>query len=850
MAAPSELQARTRWDPAQAEPRIIERWLGSGLFHPDPAGTAEENWSLAIPPPNVTGSLHLGHGLVLSIEDALVRYHRMLGKRTKWIFGTDHAGIATQRVVERELESEGISREAIGRKAFTDRVWEWRRRYGSRIVEQTQRMGASCDYEDERFTLDPEYVRAVMKVFVTLYHKGLIYRDRYLVNWDPGLRSAISDLEVEEREVTDTLYAIAYRVMGGGEVVVSTVRPETMLADTAIAVHPDDERYKHLVGGAAELPLVGRKLPIIADPYVKPDFGTGALKITPGHDPNDFEIGRAHKLDEITVIGEDGRITDAAPAPYVGLEALEARERVVADLRELGLVRGEEEYTHAVPFSHRSGARVEPLISLQWFMRMDELAAPAIAAVHEGKLRITPERWSRVYLDWLENIRPWCISRQLWWGHRLPVWYRGDDTYVGEEPPPGEGWERDPDVVDTWFSSGLWPFATLGWPDEMPELRAFYPTDVLDTARDILFLWVARMVMFGIEFTGELPFSDVYIHSVIQAPDGRRMSKSLGTGIDPLDEIAEHGADGVRFGLLAMSSSQDVRYSAEKVAQGGQLANKLWNASRLILLGVPEDARAQARPRTVEDRWILSRLQRTIEATAQRLEGFDFSHAALGLYDFVYGELCDWYLELVKPRLYDGDEDAAATLLYVLERTLALSHPVIPFVTEEVWSYLPGDRPALLAGSRFPIAEANLVDAEAEAHVERVIGAVTALRGWRETVGAPAREVIPARLEAAGYDATLEHVARLARFAFDGAGDDAIASVTIPEGTVHVLPTDAVDLEAAERRRRDARSRLESELQRAQHKLANEGFVGKAPPAVVQAERDKAARLQEELDAL
>jgi len=850
MAAPSELQARTRWDPAQAEPRIIERWLGSGLFHPDPAGTAEENWSLAIPPPNVTGSLHLGHGLVLSIEDALVRYHRMLGKRTKWIFGTDHAGIATQRVVERELESEGISREAIGRKAFTDRVWEWRRRYGSRIVEQTQRMGASCDYEDERFTLDPEYVRAVMKVFVTLYHKGLIYRDRYLVNWDPGLRSAISVLEVEEREVTDTLYAIAYRVMGGGEVVVSTVRPETMLADTAIAVHPDDERYKHLVGGAAELPLVGRKLPIIADPYVKPDFGTGALKITPGHDPNDFEIGRAHKLDEITVIGEDGRITDAAPAPYVGLEALEARERVVADLRELGLVRGEEEYTHAVPFSHRSGARVEPLISLQWFMRMDELAAPAIAAVHEGKLRITPERWSRVYLDWLENIRPWCISRQLWWGHRLPVWYRGDDTYVGEEPPPGEGWERDPDVVDTWFSSGLWPFATLGWPDETPELRAFYPTDVLDTARDILFLWVARMVMFGIEFTGELPFSDVYIHSVIQAPDGRRMSKSLGTGIDPLDEIAEHGADGVRFGLLAMSSSQDVRYSAEKVAQGGQLANKLWNASRLILLGVPEDARAQARPRTVEDRWILSRLQRTIEATAQRLEGFDFSHAALGLYDFVYGELCDWYLELVKPRLYDGDEDAAATLLYVLERTLALSHPVIPFVTEEVWSYLPGDRPALLAGSRFPIAEADLVDAEAEAHVERVIGAVTALRGWRETVGAPAREVIPARLEAAGYDATLEHVARLARFAFDGAGDDAIASVTIPEGTVHVLPTDAVDLEAAERRRRDARSRLESELQRAQHKLANEGFVGKAPPAVVQAERDKAARLQEELDAL
>jgi valyl-tRNA synthetase len=849
MAAPSELQSRTRWDPAEAEPRLVERWLASGLFHPEPEGAPEDNYSLAIPPPNVTGSLHMGHGLVLAIEDALVRYNRMLGKRTKWIFGTDHAGIATQRVVERELEAEGTSREAIGRTAFTERVWEWRRRYGSRIVDQTQRMGASCDYEDERFTLDPDYVHAVMKVFVALYEKGLIYRDRYLVNWDPGLRSAISDLEVEEREVTDTLYAVAYPVVGGGEVVVSTVRPETMLADTAVAVHPDDERYKDLIGGAAELPLVHRRLPIIADPYVKPEFGTGALKITPGHDPNDFEIGRAHHLEEVTVIGEDGRITDAAPAPYVGLPALEARERVVADLRELGLLRGQEPYTHAVPFSHRSGERIEPLISLQWFMRMDELAEPAMEAVRDGRLRITPKRWSRVYLDWLENIRPWCISRQLWWGHRLPVWYRADETHVGEDPPAGDGWERDPDVLDTWFSSGLWPFATLGWPEDTPQLRSFYPTDDLDTARDILFLWVARMVMFGLEFTGQVPFSDVYIHSVIQAPDGRRMSKSLGTGIDPLDEIAEHGADGVRFGLLAMSSSQDVRYSAEKVAQGGQLANKLWNASRLILLGVPEDARPEPRAHTIEDRWILSRLQRATEATGRRIEAFDFSHAALGLYDFVYGELCDWYLELVKPRLYQGEADAASTLLHVLERTLALAHPVIPFVTEEVWSYMPGAE-GLLAGGRFPTVDRNLVDADAEARLERLIGAVTALRGWREQVGAPAREILSARLDATGYDATLEHVARLARFSFDGAGADAIASVTIPEGTVHVLPTDAVDLEAAAQRRHEARAKLESELRRAQAKLANDGFVAKAPPAVVQAERDKAERLREELDAL
>jgi valyl-tRNA synthetase len=846
---PSELESRTRWDPAEAEPRIIERWLSSGLFHPEPAGTAQENYSIAIPPPNVTGSLHMGHGLVLSIEDALIRYHRMLGKRTKWIFGTDHAGIATQRVVEKQLEAEGTSREEIGREAFVERVWEWRRQYGSRIVEQTQRMGASCDYEDERFTLDEDYVRAVMKVFVALYDKGYIYRDRYMVNWDPGLRSAISDLEVEEREVTDTIYSIAYDVEGGGDVVVATVRPETMLADTAVAVHPDDERYRDLVGRCAILPLVGRRLPIIADDYVKPEFGTGALKITPGHDANDFEIGRKHGLEQVSVIGEDGRITDAAPERYVGLTVPEARDRVVEDLRAEGRIRHEEPYTHEVPFSHRSGERVEPLISLQWFMRMDELAPPAIAAVRDGRVRITPERWTRVYLDWLENIRPWCISRQLWWGHRLPVWYRGEKTYVGQEPPKGEGWERDPDVLDTWFSSGLWPFATLGWPEETPALRAFYPTDVLDTAHDILFLWVARMVMFGLEFTGEIPFSDVYIHSVIQAADGRRMSKSLGTGIDPLDEIADHGADAVRFGLLAMSSSQSVNYSAEKIAQGGQLANKLWNASRLILLGVPERAEPALRPQTVEDRWILSRLQRATAATAERLNRFDFSHTAFGIYDFVYGELCDWYLELAKPRLYEGDTDVAATLLYVLNSTLALAHPVIPFVTEEVWSYVPGNE-GLLAGGRFPAVDESLIDDAAEAQLARVIGAVTALRGWRDTVGAPARAVIPARFEAPGYDGTLYQVARLARFDPDGAGGEPVASVAIPDGVVHVLPSEALDLEAAAQRREQARAKLEAALRRAEGKLANAGFVAKAPPEVVEAEREKARRLREELDAL
>src|SRR5689334_8097186 len=624
------LEDRTRYDPGETEARIFARWLDSGRFHPEPAGTSADNYSIAIPPPNVTGALHMGHALNGSIQDALIRYARMRGKRTKWILGTDHAGIATQTQVERLLKSEGTTREQIGREAFVERVWRWRAQYGGTIIGQFKRLGASVDYDEERFTLDEGYVRAVLKVFVALYEKGLIYRDNYMVNWDPGSGSAISDLEVEDREVTDTLYYVDYPLASGnGSITVATVRPETMLGDTAIAVHPDDDRYTRLVGETAILPLIGRRLKIIADPYVKPEFGTGALKITPGHDPNDFEIGRAHGLDEVTVIGrrlkiiadpsvkpefgtgalkitpghdpndfeigrahgldevtvigEDARMT-AEAGRFAGLTALEAREAVVAALREEKRINRTEPYTHEVPFSQRSGERIEPLISLQWFMRMDELAAPAHAAVAEGRVRIHPEGQRRRYLDWLENIRPWCISRQLWWGHRLPVWYREGETYVGIKPPRGDGWTQDPDVLDTWFSSALWPFATLGWPDDTPALRAFYPTDVLVTARDIVFLWVARMIMMGLEFTDNIPFSEVYVHSIIQAPDGRRMSKSLGTGIDPLDlieggprppvfgkngqppgEFPAYGADALRWGLLAMSSAQDVHFAEDKV---------------------------------------------------------------------------------------------------------------------------------------------------------------------------------------------------------------------------------------------------------------------------------------------
>jgi valyl-tRNA synthetase len=859
---PSNLESRTRYDPAEVEPRIVERWLDSGLFHTAPEGDSDENYSIAIPPPNVTGSLHMGHAFQDAIMDTLIRLHRMRGQRTKWILGTDHAGIATQTQVERALSEEGTSRETLGREAFEQRVWRWRAEYGGQIIEQLKRFGASCDYDDERFTLDQPYADAVARVFVALYEKGYIYRDRYMVNWDPGSRSAISDLEVEDREVTDTLYYVEYPLTEGeGAVTVATVRPETMLADVAIAVHPDDERYSGLVGRSAILPLVGRELPIIADEYVKPDFGTGALKVTPGHDPNDFEIGRRHGLEQISVIGEDGHMAGQAPQRFLGMPVAAAQAAVVAELEQQGLISRHEPYTHTVPFSQRSGQRVEPLVSLQWFMRMDELAKPAIEVVRGGRIRFHPPGNARVYMDWMENIRPWVISRQLWWGHRLPVWYRGDETYVGLTAPDGEGWERDPDVLDTWFSSALWPFVTLGWPERTPELRAFYPTDVLVTARDIIFLWVARMIMMGLEFAGEIPFDDVHVHAIIQAPDGRRMSKSLGTGIDPLDlvnggprprvfrqggDFPAYGADAVRWGLLAMAASQDVRFNEERIAQGLALVNKLWNAARLILLGVGGEARAAIDPAGVEDRWIVSRLSGAQAEVEARIERYDFSHAALALYDFVYAELCDWYLELVKPRLRAGEPEVAATLLYVLTQTLVLAHPIIPFVTEEIYRYIPGAQGLLAAGIR---TEPAPEDEAAESALARMIEAVQTLRAWRDFAEVKVGATLPARLAADGYDETQEQLARMAKLSFTSDGAEPATSVPIPGGVVELLPSPELDLEAAERRLAARRASLQEEIARLERKLSNEGFVSKAPPDVVAAERQKLARLKDELEA-
>ncbi|MBK5232008.1 MAG: valine--tRNA ligase [Thermoleophilia bacterium] len=843
--ARQKLEETTRWQPGEAEGRIFGEWMDGGYFHPEATGTPDENFSVAIPPPNVTGVLHMGHALNGSMQDALVRMNRMRGKNTLWILGMDHAGIATQSVVEKRLKEEGIDRHEIGREAFTERVWEWKDDYAARINEQYQRLGASVDYERERFTLDDEYARAVRKVFVALFEKGYIYRDNYMVNWDPGSQSAISDLEVVNREETDTLFSVDYPVEGTDRVLtVATVRPETMMADTAVAVNPKDERYADLVGKFCILPLVGRRLPIIADEHVDIEFGTGALKITPGHDVNDFEIGRKHGLEEISVIGEDGRMTDEAGERFAGMTVAEAQVAVAEALREEGVLSAEEEYVHSVPFSERSGERIEPLISLQWFCKMDELAAPAIAAVENGDVNITPAQWKRVYLDWMREIRPWCVSRQLWWGHRIPVWYRGEEVYAGEEAPDGDGWIQEDDVLDTWFSSAIWPFATLGWPEETDELKAFYPTDFLTTAREILFLWVARMIMTGIEFAGDIPFKDVYVHSVIQARDGRRMSKSLGTGIDPLTEIDEHGADALRFGLLAMSSTQDVRYSDAKVQQGRDLSNKLWNASRLILLNTdePADRELPADPAALEDRWILSRLESTIESVTGLLRRYDFAHAAQEIYSFVFSELCDWYLEIAKPRIYDKDEEAARVLLHTLERTLALVHPVMPFVTEEIWSYHPY-REGHLVVHDFPETIESLRDLSCETQVAEAITLTQRLRSWRDMAGVPPKIVLDAT---GGNTDVPEFVSRLSRVSLGAPAGEPVAVV---EG-YGILPSEGLDMQALTDRLDVRRGKLEAEAKKIEGKLGNERFVEKAPEEVVAEEREKLERIHAELSEL
>jgi valyl-tRNA synthetase len=797
--------------PQGVEERWQRTWEEEGLYRADPE-SAKPTYVIAVPPPNVTGRLHMGHALNGTIQDALIRWHRMRGFNALWQPGYDHAGISTQAIVEKELRREGTSRLEIGREAFLERVWAWLHQYGGEIMGQFRRLGCSLDYERERFTMDEGYVRAVLRFFVHLYERGWMYRDNRIVNWCSDCGTSISDLEVEYLDIDDSLtYARYVLADGGGHVTIATVRPATILADVAVAVHPSDERYRDLVGRDVIVPVVGRRVPLIADERVDPEFGTGALKITPGHDPVDFEIGRDHGLPEPAVIGLDGRMAGDIPELLVGLTEEEASDYVVDWLRQEGLLEKRESYRHAVGHCEKSGTRIQPLVSLQWWCRMDELAAPVIEAIESGRVRFHPAVHGRVALDWLRGIRPWNVSRQLWWGHQLPIWYcaAGHVTCAESEPQAcaecgSAALERDPDVLDTWFSSALWPFATLGWPDDTPELRAFYPGDVDSTARDIIFLWVNRMLMSGIELLGDIPFHDVIIHSIILAPDGRRMSKSLGTGIDPVDLIDEHGADANRYGLLKMSSTQDVRFSAGAIEEGRRLANKLWNVARL-LLSQAAGVEPELRPRALEERWILARLDATRAEVEADLERYDFAHLVDRLYHLTFDDFCDWYAEAIKPRLYAGDGDAKATALAALERLLKLLHPVLPHVTEEIWTHLPGRRSRLMVASwpepdgRFASDGDALVRVQEAAERFRRSAVATTLEGDERRIFDAV--VKPDRLKANG------------------------------------------NVEAE-------RARLRGEIARAERMLANERFVEKAPPEVVEAEREKLERYRRELDAI
>jgi valyl-tRNA synthetase len=868
------LRETTRFEPAAVEARWMARWLDERLFHAEP-DPARKPYSIVIPPPNITGNLHMGHALNGTIQDVLTRYHRMLGENACWLPGTDHAGIATQNVVEKKLRREGRTKEDIGREAFAREVWEWREQYGHTIINQLKRLGCSCDYERERFTFDEGYVRAVTKVFVALYEKGYIYRDSYLVNWCPRCGTAISDLEVAHADLPGILAYIRYPIEGGGSVTIATTRPETMLGDTAVAVHPSDERYAGVVGTTAVLPLLGRRLPIIADERVDPTFGSGALKITPSHDLTDFEIGRDHQLDSVQAVGQDGRITEAG-GPYAGMPIKEAAERVLADLEEAGVLEKVEEYDHSVATCDRCHTPIEPLISEQWFMRMDELRAPATDVVRDGRVRFTPERWGRVYIDWMDNLRPWCISRQLWWGHQLPVWYCDGDgcgeMVVAEAEPVacprcgGASLRRETDVLDTWFSSALWPFATWGWPDETPDLAYFYPTDLLSTAREIIFLWVARMVMMGLEFAGGIPFTDVYIHSVIQAPDGRRMSKSLGTGIDPLEMIDKYGADATRFALLHMSSTQDVRFSEEKIAMGRGFANKLWNASRLVLLASEghETERSEA---DQVDRWITSRFQRCLAGVEAAVAVYDFAAAVDRLYHFVWDEFCDWYLELVKVRLYGEDEaqkaQAAGHARWLLDQILRLLHPFLPFVTEEVAAQYGA---APLLAQDHPRYDDALLSPDDEAAVGVVQAAVDALRRFRAEAEVQPGQVLEAvfvgdgaeaaagdgadRPAEAGYAPYAGAFRALARteVRFGGAPPDDATVVLVPGGRLEVAAV--VDRAEEVARLEQQLAKVAAEVERGEEKLSNEGFVSRAPEAVVAREREKLAAYVADRDGL
>ena len=856
------------YDPSLFEDRLYKIWCEKGYFHAT-ADSKKKPYTIVIPPPNVTGQLHMGHALDETLQDILIRYKRMQGYSALWVPGTDHAGIATQIKVEEELRvKEGKTRYDLGREKFLERVWEWKRLYGSRIINQLKKIGSSCDWERERFTMDEGCSKAVREVFVNLYNKGLIYQGSRIINWCPHCITALSDAEVEHAEQAGHFWHIKYAVKGSDEfVVIATTRPETLFGDTAVAVNPDDARYSHLIGKTLILPLVGREIPVIADEYVDKDFGTGCVKITPAHDPNDFEVGQRHNLEQIKVMNDDATM-NAYAGKYEGMDRYECRRAMVEDLEKLGLLVKVEDHAHNVGQCYRCGTTVEPIISKQWFVKMKPLAAPAIDAVKNGETTFVPKHFEKVYFHWLENIRDWCISRQLWWGHRIPAFYCtecGKMTVSKEDitvcPHCGGKVEQDPDTLDTWFSSALWPFSTLGWPDKTEDLDYFYPTSTLVTGYDIIPFWVMRMMFSGIEHTGRVPFDHVFIHGLVRDAQGRKMSKSLGNGIDPLEIIDKYGADALRFTLATGNApGNDMRFSTERVEASRNFANKIWNASRFALMNIEITENRLPEIKKAEDKWIVSKYNTLVREVTENLDRFELGVAVSKLYDFIWDDLCDWYIELVKPRLFDkGSEDARDAqyvLTYVLSNTMKLLHPFMPFITEEIWQHLPHEGESIVI-ERFPEYDPALSFPEAERDMQLVMDAIGAVRNRRAEMNVPPSK--KARILVVSDRAALYKDSEAFFMKLAGASEVDIAAgrEDVPEGAVNIvvggaelfLPmAELVDkqkeLERLEKEQKD----LEAEIDRVEKKLANQGFVAKAPQKVVDEERAKGDKYREMLE--
>ncbi|HEU0012551.1 MAG TPA: valine--tRNA ligase [Longimicrobium sp.] len=885
-----------QYTPQENEDPLYAWWEAQGFFRADPH-SARQPHVIVIPPPNVTAQLHMGHGLNNSIQDVITRWRRMQGREALWVPGTDHAGIATQNVVERLLAKEGKTRYDLGREAFLERVWAFVEETGGTILRQLRAIGCSLDWTRTAFTLDPGLSRAVREVFVRLHEKGLVYRGNRIIHWCPRCLTALSDEEAEPEETHGRIWHLRYPLAPGVEapglprlpdgrpyIVVATTRPETMLGDTAVAVHPDDERYRELIGREVDLPLAERRIPVVGDTYADPEFGSGAVKITPAHDANDFEVAQRTGVPPLVVMTPEAAMNDAVPEAFRGLDRFEARRAVVAAFEELGLLDKVEEHTHSIPHCYRCGTIVEPRLSEQWFVRMAPLAAPALQAWRDGRVRFHPERFGKIYEHWMENIRDWCISRQLWWGHRIPVWYCEGcgETVVAREDPTAcskcgaDALRQDPDVLDTWFSSWLWPFSTLGWPDETEDLRAFYPGHALVTAPEILFFWVARMVMAGLEFRGDIPFSDVYLTGTVRDHLGRKMSKSLGNGIDPIDVKQRFGADALRYTVITGSGAgtdQNLNYEnlEESFGPGRNFANKLWNAGRFALMNLGDAPRVSVEEVRAElelaDRWILSRLSRAVREVTEALEKFRFQDAALRGYDFFWGDLADWYLELAKPRLR-GDAGQAsqraarATLAEVLDGALRLLHPVMPFITEVVWQKLPraqGDAPALMV-SAWPEPRPAWEDAEAEALLEELQAVIGAVRNIRSEYGIQPAARVPLRISAASdavrtaLDASrraLRDLARVEEMDFASANGEVGATAVLRSGTEVFIPlAGVIDLEKERARLRGEIERLDGQIGGTEKKLGNESFVARAPVNVVEYERGKLASFREQREKL